>query len=429
MQLKSTRLERSPLADDRLRLSGDVVFDDGASKTFWYDVAEKDSEWLTSSGNPWLTALCPVAFFAGEPLKIELPVDRTLYESLHDVMDVWHYWYPHLKQVPIEADNVSDAAEDLGAEPDKVALFYSGGVDSSFTLLKHVPKHTPDAPVFVNDLFFAGGFGLLMKKPEATASRMERVGRVASEYGLGSVLVFTNLREDHWRTTKMWSALACGPTLASMGMLFEKKYRKLFISSSYNLGGTGDLPYGSHAITDHMLSTRRTNVVHYGADTLRAEKVALLAESDVILKSLHVCWHHEDDYNCCACMKCYEAMIALDLAGALGRAARFDKKLDLAGIERVFYANDVERSRYQELYDLAVKKERRDLADALRKSFQRSRQIHASKKRADWLTTKPLFWRLAGPYRKRVKEALGDSIRALTYGDVPSGIPWGELKG
>jgi hypothetical protein len=240
--------------------------------------------------------------------------------------------------------------------------------------------------------------------------------------------VFTNLRDNYWRHTQFWAGMACGPTLASMGLLFEKKFRKTFISSSFNYNDAGNVPYGSHPVTDHFLSTRATRLVHYGAATPRAEKILAFAQSDAVLENLHVCWHHEEDYNCCACIKCYETMIGLELAGALKRAARFDDTLDLAKVEKIFYANESQRYYYQELYELALKLDRNDVAEAIRKSFDRSKHIHRLKQRGNWLTTKPVLWRFARPLRRQTKEAISESIRQQEYHDSDAGIDWGELK-
>ena len=105
----------------RVRLVGRVRYDsDGFEEAIWFDLPEALRPQITSSGNPWLVLLLPLAVSLGEPLRLEIPVDPVLLERCHALLDVWHAWYPgpgyprwpgpaahHLCSVEREADRAA----------------------------------------------------------------------------------------------------------------------------------------------------------------------------------------------------------------------------------------------------------------------------------------------------------------------------------
>ena len=114
----------------------DVTYDDqpGEPQTYWFEFPASYRDQISTSGNPWLVALAPLAVTLGEPLRIQSAVDAELFGNVEELMHVWASWYPHLKPVPVYPDEVSEI------EPGSTrctAAFFSGGVDSFFTVLRH----------------------------------------------------------------------------------------------------------------------------------------------------------------------------------------------------------------------------------------------------------------------------------------------------
>ena len=151
MQLKHANVLKSRCSEDRVRLSGEVAYDDRAIRPelYWFDVPEKYAEYLSTSGNPWLACLLPLAATLGEPLRISLPVDRVLFENVQELMRIWKYWYPHLHVVPMEAEAVDIEQHEL---PTRTAAFFSGGIDSFFTILHHTAGFVPGVQHNIDDL-------------------------------------------------------------------------------------------------------------------------------------------------------------------------------------------------------------------------------------------------------------------------------------
>ena len=135
MQLKQIDIQKTPNANGRVQLTGEVIYGDRAVRPeiYWFEVPEKYAEFLSKSGNPWLVCLLPLAVTLGEPLRISEPVDSQLLENAQELMRIWKCWYPHLHLIPIEAEVEIKRHE----SPERTAAFFSGGVDSFFTVLWH----------------------------------------------------------------------------------------------------------------------------------------------------------------------------------------------------------------------------------------------------------------------------------------------------
>jgi hypothetical protein len=78
-------------------------------------------------------------------------------------------------------------------------------------------------------------------------------------------------------------------------------------------------PHGSHPFTDPLWSSDSVEVIHDGAEFCKIERVMAIAQSDVVLDTLRVCFRHLERYNCGRCEKCVLVALALHQAGTLDR--------------------------------------------------------------------------------------------------------------
>src|SRR5216683_2225878 len=71
---------------------------------------------------------------APDPGRVRLlgPVDPGLFETAHQLMQIWKCWYPNLSLIHIGADVEPIPPRNVAG---KTAAFFSGGVDSFFTAL------------------------------------------------------------------------------------------------------------------------------------------------------------------------------------------------------------------------------------------------------------------------------------------------------
>lgn len=372
MNVRDVTVTDSPEGGGRARLTAEVAYDDGRMppERYWFEVPAPCVEGLARRADPWLVALLPLAVTLGEPLRVAGTVDSRLFSNLHRVMQVWAAWYPGVSGVSIEADLAPD--DDVAGAP-RTAAFFSGGVDSFFTALRPGSDGAPAESLPLDDLITVWGFDVPLAREEAGRRLRDRLGKAAAALERGFVDVVTNIRATRLASAP-WGPLAHGCALAAVAHLLGTRYGRVLIAAT---GGYRDLhPWGSHPLTDPLLSSRTTAVVHDGAAFTRVEKTAVLADSPVALRTLRVCWRSESDQNCGACGKCYRAMLILELLGALHRCATFPRgALDLRRAARVYCAESWDFREVRDIEALAVARGRADIARAARRAMRRSRRL------------------------------------------------------
>ncbi len=355
----------------RVRICADLIYDDDyPDEQLWFELDKGYAEQMSGSGDPWLACLLPVAATIGEPLRICRPVDPVLLQNARELLRIWDCWFDYTQVIDIEAH-----AESPGDyQPQHTGAFFSGGIDSFFTVLNadHPARGEPSYPI--DDLIIVWGFDIPIDDADAFHGLLRSLQRSATDLGKNLIDISTNLRKTRFRQAH-WGYVGHGGGLASIGLLLEKRFRRVLIASSP--GYRQLLPWGTHPLTDPLYSTTHTQFIHHGSAYGRADKTAVVAGSDIALKHMHVCGRQLNDKNCCACIKCFRTMIALDLLGVLGRAPTFKKNtLDADEIKRVCSLAAWDVLYAQELIHLAKKKNRPEVIQAIEYSLKRSEKIN-----------------------------------------------------
>jgi len=388
MELRRIDIDRA--ADPGMvRLCGEIRYDAGHPDTeiLWFAVPHDLAGFLSSSGNPWLACLLPLAATLGERLRLRVPVDQRLVEGARRLNRVWKQWYPNLSEVDIEAESGATFA---GQGDRKTAAFMSGGVDSFFTVLHAAPTYE------VDDLLFVHGFDRNLREPDRLQATLEEV---AAGLGRRLVTVRTNLRQSRFREA-WFGGLAHGPALASVALALEKRYANVLISSTH--AERQLIPWGSHPATDPLLSTRQTEIVHFGAAFDRVQKCKVVFGSELALRFLRVCPTSPVVENCGHCQKCLRTMIAMELLDALGRCRTLARPLKIDVIGRIFLRDANQLLFFDELRLLALSQGRRDISAAIDLSVARSARARSWLTAVDRIRKIPLAWRLAKPLERFV---------------------------
>ena len=369
MELHSVHHSPSPLGSDRVRITGDVIYDDRPSRPerIWFDLPAHLQQELSVSGNPWLVCLLPLAVKLGEPLRITRPVDAGLLQQTHTLMATGQRWYPELCPVTIEADILDDTPEE---KRPKTGAFFSGGVDSFYTLLESNPQLEDRQTMEIDDLITVWGFDIPLHARAAFTRMRASLEHSVKSLGVGLIDIITNLRTTRLRQCP-WGPLLHGPALGAAGLILEQRFTRLLIASSHDPDNRR--PYGSHPDTDPLFSTASTQVVHHGADVDRATKLERVARSDTSLKALRVCWKSYSDHNCGRCRKCFCTMLHLHLLGVLERCTTFDSKgFRIEGAARIVSRNSEVRAYLLHLRNLAQHQGRDDVVESIDSGIRRS---------------------------------------------------------
>ena len=404
MELVSVRIEESPQAAGRVRLVGEVAYDDRPGlETYWYDVDEEHAPALSLSGTPWLAGLLPLAASLGQKLRIGRPVDPLLAENASRITEMWASWYrkrfPWLRPVAVEAEIEASPPAPVASE---TGAFFSGGIDSFFTVLRNADL--VDRATFppIGRLVWVGGFDLPLGSPEVEFRRLrDKLSGAAHGLGLGFLDVRTNLRETRLREVG-WGHIAHGCALASVGLALERRFQALYIAPSFE---PEDLkPWGTHPETDFLLSSRTTRFIHDTLGPRRILKLERICRSEVAMRSLHVCFRSGTADNCCGCRKCLLTMLMLEVSGHMARCTVFPSPLDLERVRRIYLRGPFYMGMFGEVLERARKGGRTDIARAVAACRWRYRRTKPLVTVLDWLRRRKGLWRVAHALRPALLE-------------------------
>ena len=316
---------------------------------------------LAASGDLELAVSLLPAMRFGDPLRIGSPVSRRLLGALPRLQEFHHSCDRHepcverrygLRPIPVEAEAIVPPCPDRG-----VATFFTGGVDSLYTTLKHRDE--------ISGLVFVEGFDLDIDAAshELRTRVLEEVRASAAVLGLPLVEVWTDLR---WLSDNFlrWGDYN-GSALAAVSFLLRGSFAKLYVPATLTYGSLR--PLGSHPVTDPLWSTEDVEIVHDGCEANRLEKLRSIAQRvPALLRNLRVCLLNPDGaYNCGACEKCVRTMTALRLAGASALCSTLPV-LETAAFEDISPPDN--RSTWDQLLAAAEEDDREpELAEALRR--------------------------------------------------------------
>jgi len=283
----------------------------------WYRVSEGP---MAQGAEAFLAGTLSSAMMLGARLEVAGEVSPRLINSLPTIQTILRSWVPECREVPLQ---VVAGRPSQKASPRAVASFFSGGVDSFYTLLKHRDE--------ITKIILVHGFDLRLDDTPLRAKVSRSLREVAAELGVDLIEVETNVRSlaDRHFPWKFYH----GSMLASVALLLAPQMQKVYIASSDSYATL--IPWGSHPLLDPLWSTEETELVHDGLEANRLEKVAKIASSDVAMRYLRVCFPWSNGagaYNCGVCEKCLNTMACLRSAGALGRCKTFPPILDLAAL-------------------------------------------------------------------------------------------------
>jgi hypothetical protein len=395
MELVSVRIEESPRAAGRVRLVGEVAYDDRPeTESYWFEVDEEHAGALSLSGTPWLACLLPLAVTLGQNLRISAPVDPLLAGNASRLMEIWTTWYrkrfPSLRVVqvdaPLEVSQPPPVLRETGA-------YFSGGIDSFYTVLHNADVDDRSESPRIDRLLWVGGFDLPLEAPEEEFRRLRsRLSAAAGDLGLRFLDVRTNLRAVRFREAR-WGQLSHGSALAGVGLALERQFRTLYIAATNESGNLR--PWGSHPHTDPLLSTRATRFLHDGLGVRRSQKTEYLARAPVAMRALHVCFRSGSADNCCACRKCLLAMLTLEVLGASSRCSVFPRRLDLDRVRRVYLRGPAYWRLYGDIMVRAREAGRWDIARAIAACRLRYCLLKPAVTALDWLAKRRALWRIA----------------------------------
>ena len=324
------------------RVSTDI---DGAS--LWFESDDVDLE-------PSVEALASIwlipALLSKRSLKIDEPLCKTWLANAHKVMEFLdESWGAN----PIEIDaNPVEKSIPVGQAR---GLFFSGGVDSFYTLLS-IEK--PDFLIYVES------FDVPSDEENRARIARERLCRVASAIGSKPITIRTNLKK-HPTFKKPRFADTHAALLGAVGHLLAPHLGSVIIAPSWHKGHHA--VYGSHWQMDPLWSSGRVKIIHGDNTQKRRARVFAIAGEKLVQENLQVCF---ENANCSRCAKCIRTMVELHQAKQLPKFKVFDQSVPIwEAIDQVPKINPGGTSTYENILENNPEPE---LASAIKRLFRRS---------------------------------------------------------
>lgn len=309
------------------------------------------------NGNAFLVACLLPAMARGETLDLEpsATVCPQLLQNLDLIQDVFVAWGPVLR-IPFRRIDIKANVATVDSKPHTVGSFFSGGVDGTYTLLRHRDE--------VSHLIFVKGIDMQLTNDHLYKEVWESNAEFARTIAKPIVPVSSNVRFFGRAHQCPWPAFF-GSGLASIAHAIGLS--KIFVASGMFYA---DLePHGSHPLTDPLWSSASLAVEHDGADARRIEKLRSIAGFEPALKILRVCWQ-DKTYNCGRCEKCLRTMIQLRVLGV--DAPTFPKLIDLQSVRRLRIWEDIELDFVRESLAIANQGHDTPLRNALKSCVWRN---------------------------------------------------------
>jgi hypothetical protein len=348
LHLKRRTQKKKSLVSHVISLSDST----GATKEMFYDISGSNADMdVAPVLDGHVFAVILFAMRTGERLIVHGPLSRSCLYNLEEFQAAWNLWRPSLY---FHIDIVPSEVIDLPIQKTgrKALAAFSGGVDSTFTVLRHKMNLCGNASYNLSDILFVHGFDIKTFNTDHFQLAVERARGFIERLGLNMWFVKTNSRElqlADWEDS-------CGAELACCLHLFSSKFEFGLIGSS----GPYDelvLPWGSNPATDHLLSGDSLRCVHDGAGFSRTAKVSTLCEYDFSIKQLRVCLEGAKQFkNCGRCEKCVRTRMNFLASGYTGVPPCFDGPLDLTNISNMIISSDAQLTELTSISEFAKRK-------------------------------------------------------------------------
>jgi hypothetical protein len=328
-------------------------------------------------------ALIP-AMYLGEPLVVHGGVSPTLLANVPRIQELMYAFEPILKCVEVKADAAPEPWQDIDSGVRGSACFFSGGVDSTYSTLRHLTE--------LDGLVFIRGFDAPVRGEDQFNAVVPRLHWAAQEFDQRLIEVETNLKDFSNRFVD-WPLHYYGAALATVGHVLRRAARSFYMAGGY---AYELIPAnGAHPMLDPLWGSDATQFVYDGGEATRSNKMAYLAASRTALSILRVCTENTGNYNCGRCKKCLLTMAGLRAMGVLEQCS-FESPLDLEALGRLDISHPLYAFRLREVIEgLDARAGDPALEKALMGALLRASLVGFSERSGEYSQMQGVSWKAA----------------------------------
>jgi hypothetical protein len=279
---------------------------------------------------PFILNVIPIIWMSGEKYHIE-QLDKTLASSLENIRGAFRTMYPNIpwsgELVADQYVNTPNAALQEKRPVERLAILYSGGVDSVCTSLRHADKKQL--------LISIWGPGVALENEPGWLVSQERCKQFARAHGHAVTFLKSNLnrflytsalksqpRTIYGEPPNWWEDVQHGLGLIGLTapVLRLERCPRLLLASTFTHNYQG--AHGSHYLINRNLRWNGASVSYDSPDLTRHEKLQFINDfcekHGKVKPKINVCFSdiRARADNCCRCEKCLRTITGLLLEGA-----------------------------------------------------------------------------------------------------------------
>jgi hypothetical protein len=193
----------------------------------WYRVPDNFSHYLSLQSDAFLIP----GLLAGMHFQEDIEVRGMVSPKLAYQIDEYQFLLNFRMPKAVTSVNIKyDQIKALHAKPSGVGMTFSGGVDSFFTLWKHLPQNQPDPNYQITYALFILGFDIPNKDKEKYQTIYTRYRDALKQINIELIPLETNLVS--LIIPRMRYPHFYGPVLIGAAHVFGELFNKFFIPSS-----------------------------------------------------------------------------------------------------------------------------------------------------------------------------------------------------
>lgn len=296
----------------------------------------------------WL--FLPLGMVRNENLRIHACGSAVTCENARKLAEIWASWMPE-RFSAIEVSFDGETAPSQGQRTGRDLCFYSGGVDSTYSLMNRHRIGLKQSLLTVHGMDYAFGddqrFAELMKKTSPFAQL------VSEDW----IQVQTNAYQvyDRYKINTPTSHVTHIFALTGVAFLFSQIFSNIIIAADYRLDQQFAVwPWGSNSATNPLFSSGTTSLTTHGDDVTRAEKMATLHTSPEALASLSFCVDYgHRPHNCGVCSKCMRTKLMFFAATGTVPSIFRSLEIDPAAVRTINLKRKSELAFFLDLYGMA----------------------------------------------------------------------------
>ena len=270
---------------------------------------------------PALCSLLPIAWVFNLEIKCE-ELDKVFYESIPNIKNGYKKMYPSINfDGRVIVNNIITNNYDA----EKAGVLFSGGVDATTTVLRHLNEKPDIITIFGADIKLSDKTGI--ENVNRSNIKFSKLYDLDYQKIFSSFKLFLN-EERLQHEVKLidpsygwWHDFHHGIGLIGLvaPLSYIKGYSKIYIASSFHKSQWGQYTCASDPVIDNNLKYGKTITIHDGYELTRTDKIRFInehAKESNKKPYLRVCWESSGGKNCCDCEKCRRTYLALLAEGA-----------------------------------------------------------------------------------------------------------------